>query len=217
MRIAVLGSGVVGTAIGTKLVQLGHDVRMGSRSAQNEKAVAWAKAGGQRASYGTFADAAATGELVFNCTRGDSTLDALEQAGARNLSGKILIDVSNPLDFSRGMPPTLFAGNTDSLGEQIQRKFPEAKVVKSLNTVSCELMVNPRRLADGDHHVFVSGNDPEAKRQVAEILRGWFGWKNVVDLGDITTARGTESYLALWVRLFGAFRTAELNVKVVRG
>jgi hypothetical protein len=215
MKIGVLGTGMVGRTIGSKLVALGHEVKMGSRSAGSEKAVAWAKSAGAGASEGTFADAATFGELVFNCTNGAGSLDALGAAGAASLRGKILIDVSNPLDFSRGMPPSLFAGNTDSLGERIQAAFPETKVVKTLNTINCEVMVDAARIP-GDHDVFVSGNDASAKARVTEILRGWFGWKHVIDLGDITTARGTESYLPLWIRLWGALGSADFNVRVVR-
>jgi predicted dinucleotide-binding enzyme len=216
MKLGVLGTGSVGQAIGGKLVALGHEVKMGSRTATNEKAAAWVKTAGGGASQGTFADAAAFGELVFNCTSGAGTLEAARAAGEANLRGKVLIDVSNSLDFSHGFPPTLFTGNSDSLGEQLQRALPETKVVKSLNTVNANLMVDAGSLAGGDHDVFVSGNDAGAKARVAEILRDWFGWKNVVDLGDITTARGTESYLALWVRLYGALKTPQFNIKLVR-
>ena len=215
MKIGVLGTGMVGDAIGSKLVALGHDVKMGSRTAGGEKAAAWVKKAGKGASEGTFADAAAHGEVLFNCTNGAGSFPALEAAGKSNLAGKILIDIANPLDFSKGMPPSLFVSNTDSLGEQIQRAFPELKVVKTLNTMNCQLMVEPGKL-EGEHDVFVSGNDAEAKGRVTEILRGWFGWKNVIDLGDITTARGTESWLPLWVRLWGALGTADFNLHVVR-
>lgn len=194
---------------------LGHEVKMGSRTAGNEKAAAWTRAAGPEASHGTFAEAAAFGEIVFNCTSGGGSLDALRAAGAENLRGKILIDVANPLDFSRGMPPTLLVCNTDSLGEQIQRAFPEVKVVKTLNTINCEVMVDPVRIS-GEHDVFMSGNDAQAKARVAEILRDWLGWKRVIDLGDISTARGTESYLLLWVRLWGTLNTGHFNIKVVR-
>ena len=214
MRFAVLGTGMVGQSIANKLVQLGHEVRMGGRSRGNDKAVAWAREAGARASEGSFADAAAFGEVIFNCTLGSASLEALAAAGAENLRDKILIDVSNPLDLSKGMPPTLFAGNTDSLGEQIQRAFPEAKVVKTLNTINCQLMVEPTKLRGGEHDVFVSGNDAGAKERVAEILRT-FGWKHIIDLGDIATARGTESYLPLWLRLWGALQTADFNIKIV--
>ena len=216
MKLGVLGTGSVGQAIGGKLVELGHEVKMGSRTATNEKAAAWAKGAGPGASQGTFADAAAFGELVFNCTSGAGTLEAARAAGEANLRGKILIDVSNSLDFSHGFPPTLFTGNSDSLGEQLQRALPDTKVVKTLNTVTADLMVNAGSLAGGEHDVFVSGNDAGAKARVSELLRDCFGWKHVVDLGDITTARGTESYVALWVRLYGATMTPLLNVKLVR-
>jgi len=177
--------------------------------------VAFVKGAGSRASEGTFADAAAFGEIAFNCTSGMGTLPALESARAA-LAGKLLLDVSNPLDFSKGMPPTLFVSNGDSLGEQIQRALPDAKVVKTLNTVNCELMVDAARVAGGEHDVFVCGNDAGAKGRVTEILRGWFGWKHVIDLGDLTASRATESYLHLWLKLYGALKTADFNVKVVR-
>jgi predicted dinucleotide-binding enzyme len=216
MKIGVFGTGMVGNTIGSKLVSLGHEVKMGSRTANNEKAVAWAKEAGPKASQGTFADAGAFGELIFVCTQGAGTLDALKAAGAESLKGKIIIDISNPLDFSKGMPPTLFAGNTDSLGEQIQAAFPNSRVVKTLNTVAADVMVNPGKVNGGDHDMFVSGNDAAAKATVGEFLKTQFGWKNIHDLGDITTARGTESFLPLWIRLWGALRTPLFNVKIVR-
>jgi 8-hydroxy-5-deazaflavin:NADPH oxidoreductase len=215
MRIGVLGTGIVGSTIASKLVALGHEVKMGSRTATNEKAAAWAKGAGAGASHGTFADAAASGEIVWNCTNGKASLDALGAAGAANLRGKVLVDVSNALDFSKGMPPTLFVSNDDSLAERIQRAFPEAKVVKTFNTMNCQLMVDPTRLRQ-EHDVFLSGNDPEAKAQVGRILREWIGWKNVIDLGDLSTARGTEAWLLLWVRLYGALGTVDFNLHVVR-
>jgi len=216
MKIGILGTGMVGSAIGNKLVSLGHEVKMGSRTANNEKAVAWAQGAGAKASQGTFSDEASFGELVFVCTQGAGTLDALHAAGAQNLKGKILLDLSNPLDFSKGMPPTLFAGNTDSLGERIQAAFPDTRVVKTLNTVAADIMVNPGKVNGGDHDMFVSGNDTAAKATVSEFLKTQFGWKNVHDLGDITTARGTESYLPLWLRLWGTLKTPMFNVKIVR-
>lgn len=215
MKIAVLGTGSVGQTIGSKLVQLGHEVKMGSRSATHEKGLAWAKAAGASASLGTFADAAAFGELAFNCTSGFGSVPALESATA-GLRGKLVIDIANPLDFSKGFPPTLFTGNTDSLGEQAQRALPDSKVVKALNTVTAGLMVDARRVAGGDHEAFICGNDAEAKAQVTKILQEWFGWQRVLDLGDISKSRGTESYLALWVRLYGALGTADFNVKIMR-
>lgn len=215
MKIAVLGTGSVGETIGTKLVQLGHDVRMGSRSATHEKGLAWAKGAGDKASLATFADAAAFGEVCFNCTSGSGSIPALEAARA-GLAGKVVIDIANPLDFSKGFPPSLFTGNTDSLGEQAQRALPDSKVVKALNHVTAGLMVDAGRVAGGDHDALICGNDAEAKAQVTKIMKEWFGWQRVLDLGDISQARGTESYLALWVRLYGALGTADFNLKIMR-
>lgn len=214
MKIGVFGTGMVGNAIATKLVQMGHDVRMGSRGAGNEKAVAWVKANGARASEGTFADSAAFGELLFNCTSGGASLAALQSAGAANLGSKVLIDVSNPLAHTpEGM--TLSVCNTDSVAEQLQRAFPTLKVVKALNTLTAPLMVNPSALA-GEHDVLVSGNDEGAKTRVTQLLKDSFGWKNVVDLGDLSAARGQEMYVILWVRLFGALKSPMFNIHVVR-
>ncbi len=215
MNIGVLGTGMVGSAIGGKLAQLGHNVKMGSRTADNPKAVEWVKANGTHASQGTLAQAASFGEIIFNCTSGAGSLAALQAAGAENLNGKILVDIANPLDFSKGMPPSLTVCNTDSLGEQIQRAFPQVKVVKTLNTMNASLMVNPA-LVPGEHDIFVSGDDREAKTQVVDILRHWFGWKNVIDLGDIKTARGTEMVLPLWITLMGVNQTPMFNLHVVK-
>jgi predicted dinucleotide-binding enzyme len=216
MRFGVLGTGMVGHALATRLVELGHEVTMGSRRAGNERAVAWARGAGPRAREGSFADAAAFGEIVVNATAGAASLEALGMAGKENLAGKVLIDVANPLDFSRGMPPSLSVCNTDSLGEQIQRTFPEARVVKTLNTVNADIMVSPG-IVPGEHHVFLSGDDAAAKEEVRGLLVS-FGWPPgaVIDLGDIKTARGTEMYLALWVRLWAVMGTAAFNVAVRR-
>jgi len=153
--------------------------------------------------------------MVFNATDGAASLEALKMAGAENLSGKILVDVSNPLDFSNGFPPSLTVFGNDSLAEQIQRAFPLTKVVKTLNTVTARAMVYPLEVANGDHHVFISANDGEAKSQVMELLRS-FGWANIFDLGDLSTARGTEAFLLLWVRLYGAMNTGMFNIKIMR-
>jgi len=215
VKIAVLGTGSVGETIGTKLVRLGHEVRMGSRSATHEKGLAWVKATGDKASLGTFADAGEFGELCFNCTSGFGSIPALEAAGA-GLAGKVVIDIANPLDFSKGFPPSLFTGNTDSLGEQAQRALPDSRVVKALNHVTAGLMVDAGRVAGGDHDGLICGNDADAKAQVTKILKEWFGWQRVLDLGHIAKARGTESYLALWLRLHGALGTADFNLKIMR-
>jgi predicted dinucleotide-binding enzyme len=214
MNIGVLGTGAVGRRIGTKLIELGHQVTMGSRSADGEALLEWVRESGENALGGAFAEAASDGELVFNCTAGTASLEALEAAGAGNLTGKVLVDVSNPLDFSKGMPPTLTVCNDDSLGEQIQAAFPEARVVKTLNTVNNLVMTEPGRLPN-HHNVFVCGNDEAAKDQVAELLES-FGWPegSIIDLGDISAARGTEMYLPLWLRLMGALGTAEFNIQI---
>jgi predicted dinucleotide-binding enzyme len=227
MKIGIIGTGMVGQTLGAKLVERGHTVMIGTRDVAKTLARTEPDAMGNppfsawhnqhpHIKLGTFAEAAAHGEVVINATSGGASIEALKIAGEANLRGKILMDVANPLDFSKGMPPTLSVCNTDSLGEQIQRAFPQAKVVKTLNTVSAALMVNPHRLADGDHDLFVSGNDTEAKTQVAHYLKTWFGWKNVIDLGDITTARGAEMLLPIWLRLWGALKTPTFNYKIVK-
>jgi len=214
MQIGVLGSGITGQTIGSKLVQLGHEVMLGSRDEANPPAVAWSKEeGGQRAMYGTFRNAASFGEIIFNCTLGSASLEALEQAGAENLKGKILIDTSNPLDRATDMW-TLTVCNDDSLGEQIQRAYPDAKVVKTLNTVNANVMVDPAKLLERTH-LFVSGDDIEAKAMVVRILRDWFGWNEIVDLGGIETARGVEMYVLLWHNLRNAISSQRFNIKIV--
>ncbi len=216
MRVAVLGTGSVGRAIATRLLQLGHEVTMGSRSADGEALGEWLAAAGDDAKGGTFAEAAAASELVFNCTAGTASLGVLEAAGAENLAGKTLVDVANPLDFSAGFPPTLSVCNDDSLAEQIQAAFPETRVVKSLNTVNNTVMVDPGRVR-GDHAIFVCGDDEAAKAQVRALLEA-FGWapESIVDLGDLSGARATEMYVALWVRLYGTLETADFNIAIAR-
>ena len=213
MKIGVLGTGIVGQTFGSKIVQLGHEVMMGSREEANIKATTWAKEEGPRASFGTFADAAAFGEIIINCTLGSASLGALRHAGADNLRGKILIDTANPLDYA-SETWTLTICNDDSLGEQIQRAFPETKVVKTLNTMNCNIMVDPRKLSEKTD-VFVSGNDIDAKATVITILRDWFGWRSIVDLGDIRTSRGVEMYVILWHMLRNAVSSPRFNIKIV--
>lgn len=218
MKIAILGTGMVGATLGTKLVQLGHQIMMGSRTANSEAGQKWLRSVDGKAKIGTFADAAAFGEIVLDCTNGANSLTALRAAGEGNLRRKILIQVGNPLDFSKGMPPTLTVCNTDSLGEQTQREFPNVRVVKALNTVNCDIMIEPSRLP-GEHDLFICGNDAGAKNEVKKLLSEWFGWKpaNIIDMGDISNSRGTEMFLAMWIRLFGLFGSPHFNVKVVRG
>ena len=213
MKIGILGSGATAQTIGSKLVELGHDVMLGSRDEANPNSVVWAKEEGHNALYGTFMNAAEFGEIIFNCTLGSASLAALEQAGAKNLKGKILIDTSNPLDRSTDTW-TLTVCNTDSLGEQIQRAFPDTKVIKTLNTVNANVMVDPNKLIEKTD-VFVSGNDIEAKAMVVRILREWFGWREVIDLGNITTSRSVEMYVPLWHNLRTAISSQRFNIKVV--
>ena len=215
MNIGILGTGMVGNTIGSRLTELGHSVMMGSRTATNEKALAWQEKAGSNASVGTFADAAMHGEILFNCTSGTVSLDVLTLAGRENISGKILIDISNPLDFSKGMPPTLSVCNTDSVGEQIQRAYPDVKVVKSLNTCNAKIMVAPF-LIQGEHDIFVNGNDADAKAQVTDILKNWFGWKNVIDLGGIQSSRAVEMMMPIWLTLWGVNGNANFNYHIVK-
>jgi 8-hydroxy-5-deazaflavin:NADPH oxidoreductase len=215
MRIGMLGTGIVGRTIGGRLVDVGHEVKLGSRTADNADATAWAAEAGDRATHGTFAEAAAFGEVLFNCTGGMVSLAALEAAGEDNIGDKVLVDVSNSLDFSHGMPPTLSVAITDSMGERIQHRFPSARVVKSLNTMNSAVMVHPEQVP-GYHNVFVSGDDAAAKATVADLL-GEFGWPKaaVLDLGDIKSARGAEALVLFWVFLRGALGGNQFNLGVV--
>ena len=227
MKIGVFGTGTVGQVISGKLVELGHDVMVGTRDVATTLAntephpygfpafSVWQQQN-PNVKLGTFAGAARHGEVLINATNGTTSLAALQLAGAANLDGKVLVDITNPLDFSQGLPPSLSVCNTDSLGEQIQRAFPNVKVVKTLNTVTAFLMVNPGLVGNAGHTMFVCGNDAGAKAQVTAWLKDWFGWQDVIDLGDITGARGTEMYLPIWLRLMGALGTGMFNVKVVK-
>lgn len=211
MKIGVLGTGEAGQRYGGKLIQLGHDVMMGARSSENEKVLGFAARTGGKA--GKFADAALHGDIVFNCLRGDVALDVLT-AVSGVLEGKILVDMSNPLDFSKGAPPTLSISNTDSLGEVIQRGLPRTRVVKTLNTMNSAVGIDPA-IVPGPHAVFVSGNDKPAKGKIMDLLRS-LGWVSIIDLGDITSARATEQMLPLWTRLYSVFGTGEFNFAVLR-
>ena len=211
MQVAVLGTGSVGRAVAPRLAELGHVVRLGTRDPAATRArEGWTELPG--VPLVTFAEAAADADLVVHAGNGVAALDVLAQAG--DLADTVLLDISNPLDFAAGFPPTLTVKDTDSLGEQLQRAFPEARVVKSLNTLTAELMVHPDRLPEPTT-VFVSGDDADAKRLVTGLLTE-LGHRDVIDLGGIETARGTEMWLPLWLRLMGALGTAEFNLKVVR-
>lgn len=226
MKIAVLGTGTVGRTIAAKLAELGHEVVIGTRdpaatlartepdAMDNPPFPVW-QAEHPAVRLAPFAEAAAQGELVVNATGGTGSLDALTRAGERNLAGKVLLDVSNPLDFSRGFPPSLFVSDTDSLAEQIQRAFPGVRVVKSLNTMNAAVMVDPGSVGGGDHSTFVSGDDAEAKQIVVELL-GSMGHTDVIDLGDLSSARAAEMLLPVWLRLMRALGTPHLQFKIVR-
>ena len=230
MKIAIIGTGIVGKTIASKLVELNHDVMMGTRNVSDKLASTqtdnygnppfgeWIKTN-SKVKLGSFAEAAAFGELVVNATNGSNSLTALILAGTKNLAGKVLIDIANPLDFSNGMPPSLLPGlnNTNSLAEEIQRTFPDTMVIKTLNTMWCGLMVNPNLVGNGDHINFISGNNSEAKNKVIKLLNQ-FGWldKNIIDIGDITGARATESLLPIWLKVMGVTKNGAFNFRLVR-
>lgn len=229
MKIALIGTGTVGQTFASRLITLGHEVMMGTRNV-SDKLASTARDGygnppfsewhaeNKGVKLGTFAEAAAFGEIILNVSQGGSSINALKLADAKNLKGKILVDIANPLDFSKGMPPCLIPelSNTNSLGEEIQKTFPETKVVKTLNTMWCGLMVNPTIVGGGDHTNYICGNDADAKNQVKSLLKE-FGWKNenILDLGDITSARGTEAVLPIWLRIWGATQNGAFNFKIV--
>lgn len=229
MKIAVIGTGSVGQTFAARLVARGHEVMMGTRNVADKLAAPgkdmygnppfaeW-HAANKGVQLGTFAEAAAFGEIILNVTKGANSINALQLAGAENLEGKVLVDIANPLDFSKGMPPSLIPelSNTNSLGEEIQKTFPGAKVVKALNTMWAGLMVNPNMIGGGDHTAFICGNDAGAKSAVKSFMNE-FGWKNenILDLGDISSSRGTEAVLPVWLRIWTATQNGAFNFKVV--
>jgi predicted dinucleotide-binding enzyme len=227
MKIGVLGTGMVGQILAARLASLGHQVVIGTRDVD----ATMAKSGPDQmgnppfrtwqdahpdVKLVTFAAAATHGELIVSGLSGQGAIEALRLAGEANLGTKVLIDISNPLDFSKGMPPSLLVSNNDSLGEQVQRALPKVRVVKTLNTVTASVMVDARSVAGGDHTMFVCGNDAQAKQEVTKLLKEGFGWKDVIDLGDITNARATEMLVVLWARLYGTLKTPMFGFKVVR-
>ncbi len=225
MKITILGTGIVGRTIAARLVDLGHVITIGTRNVErtlnhndkdgygNPPFKEWFKEH-QEVKLKSFKEASSQTDLIFNCTGGQASLAVLESIGEELLNDKILVDVANPLDFSKGMPPSLSPVNTDSLGEQIQARFPKLKVVKSLNTMNTYLMVEPT-LVKGNHNVFVCGNDDEAKSKVKEVVKS-FGWREdlIIDLGDISNSRGTEMLLPIWLRLWAHLGTAEFNFHI---
>jgi 8-hydroxy-5-deazaflavin:NADPH oxidoreductase len=225
MKIAMIGGGMVGQGLAAALLSKGHDVQIGIRNVNPaelakerngaETLATWQKRTGGKVV--TFAEAAKHAEIIFNVTSGGVSLEALTQAGAENLKGKILVDVSNPLDFSKGMPAFLSPAYTTgtSVGEEIQKAFPDARVVKAFNTISHTVMVNPS-LISGEHDLFIAGNDAAAKKTVHDLATKEFGWKSVVDLGDIVGARATEALLPLWLRLWMTGGSPNVNIRVAR-
>jgi 8-hydroxy-5-deazaflavin:NADPH oxidoreductase len=227
MKIGIFGTGMVGQALASKLAELGHEAVVGTRNVAETLAKTqpdgfgnppysqWA-AQQPKVKLGSYADAAKHGELLLNATSGNGSLPALEAAGTANLNGKILLDIANPLDNSKGLPLQLYVCSSDSLAEQLQRAFPGLKVVKTLNTMNAALMVNPQLIDNGEHQVFVSGDDADAKQLVTAFLRGQFGWKHVVDLGGLATARCTEMLVPLWVQLMVTMQTPMFTLKIVK-
>jgi predicted dinucleotide-binding enzyme len=223
MKIGIIGSGIVAQTLGGKLVDQGNEVVLGTRDPKKldeKKNLAgslseWLAVVKNKARVATFQEAAVHGQLLINATAGEVSINALRLAGADKVGAKVLIDVSNHLDFSKGMPPRTLASQDHCLAEEIQTAFPNLKVVKTFNTVSAPVMVDPKAVKGGDHTLFISGNDKGAKGQVSELLRS-FGWTDILDLGDVSSARGPEMYMAIWIRLWGATQTPMFNIKVVR-
>ncbi len=219
MRVGILGTGVVGEALASAFIAKGHHVKMGSRTAGNEKATAWAKKAGKDASEGSFDDAALYGDIIFLCLNGEFALDAVGSVGDTSLNGKIVVDVTNPLDFTQGMPPAILEDFRNvSLGEKIQEALPNAYVVKTLNTVNFNVMVDPKKVNSGKHSLFICGNHLDAKNKVKHFLADTFSWdgESFIDLGEIKAARCTEAFVPLWVMLWQSLGTPFFSMKVVQ-
>jgi 8-hydroxy-5-deazaflavin:NADPH oxidoreductase len=214
MKIGIHGTGMVGETLGTKFVQLGHQVKMGSRTANNENAAKWVAKNGASASAGTFAQAAEFGNLIFLCLKGDVEMDVVRSVGPKPFGNKPVVDVSNPLDFSHGMPPSLTVCNTNSLGEEVQKALPSAKVIKTLNIVNCDIMIDPNK-AGTQPTMFICGNDSGAKAEVTTLLKN-LGWTDIIDLGDVTKSRATEMLLPIWLSLMQTLGHVHFGFKVVR-
>jgi predicted dinucleotide-binding enzyme len=214
MKIGILGSGPVGRALGKGFASKGHDVMLGSRTPSKPEVQEWLKATSGKVSAGTFSEAANHGDIIVLCLLGEGTEPAIKVAGTKNFDGKLVIDATNPLDFSKGMPPGLFVGTTDSLGERVQRLLPTAKVVKCFNTVNNQTMTNPQ-MKEGLADMMICGNDESAKRQVAGLLKQ-FGWGEPIDIGGIDGARWLEAYTALWVRLAMKLGSFGIAARILR-
>lgn len=210
-KVGVLGSGDVGRTLGKGFASHGHSVKLGSRSPDSEKLKVWKKEAQGETSTGSFADAAAYGDIIVFAPLGSAVDEVVQMAGPSNLSGKIIIDTTNALDFSKGMPPGLFTGLNDSLGEKIQRMLPQSKVVKCFNTVPNTRMTSP---GDKSAEMLICGNDPEAKKQVVQILKQ-FGWAGAIDIGGIKEARWLEALVPLWVRTANSVNSWNAMFKVI--
>jgi 8-hydroxy-5-deazaflavin:NADPH oxidoreductase len=215
--MGILGTGIVATTIGSRLIDNGHEIMLGSRNAKNEKAINWTEKYKSRSYYGTFSKAAAFGELLWNCTAGAQSLDSIQTAGIENFSGKILIDVANPLDFSDGMPPRLTVCNTTSLGEEIQQLLPDTNVVKALNTINVKLMCNPTIPEGKDHITLICGDEEKSKERVCQLLINEFGWneENIVNLGGIVHSRSTEMLIPFLISIALKTGTYLNGIKIV--
>lgn len=215
MRIGILGSGNVGQSLGKAFVARGHNAKIGSRTPASDKLRKWKEALGGRSSMGTFAEAAAHGEVIVLACSGAAVEDVIRLAGLDNFASKPLIDVTNPLAFAKDTSPGLFVGTTDSLGERVQRKLPTAKVVKCFNTVNHETMVNPSNTG-AKPTMLICGNDEASKATVSKILKE-FGWDDVMDVGGIDGARWLEALVPLWVRVATKKNSWHVGFKVVNG
>lgn len=214
MKIGILGSGDVGRSLGSGFAKKGYEVTIGTRDPKKAELRKWLQANDGHASVGTFAEAAARGDIVILATHGEATESVLDQVGSKPFDGKIVIDATNPLDFSQGMPPGMFVGTTDSLGERVQRKLPKAKVVKCFNSVNHGMMTNPQ-MREGIPDMLICGNDKAAKRQVAKLLKE-FGWGDPIDVGGIDGARWLEAWVALWVRVANELGSWNVALKILR-
>lgn len=195
MNIGIIGSGIVGQQLGLGFIKLGHEVKVGSRDAS--KLVEWEKNAGEKASKGSFEGAAKFGEVIILATSWSGTQNAISISGKENFNGKVVIDVTNPLDFSEGAPPKFAVELGNSGGEQVQNWLPNSKVVKAFNTISAYTMCNPE-LEEGAPDLFIAGNDDEAKKTVSSYADKW-GWANIVDLGDISQSYWLETLAMLWI------------------
>ncbi|MGL4598206.1 MAG: NADPH-dependent F420 reductase [Bacteroidia bacterium] len=225
MNITILGTGSVGQTLAEKFISQGHTIIIGTRNVEETMAKTGPTSFSEwhsknpAAQLKTFSDAAKEGELIVNALNGNATLTVFQALDAAHLEKKIVIDLSNPLDFSKGFPPTLLEGlnNSNSLGESIQQIHPQAHVVKTLNTMWCGFMLAPNLIQGGQHINFISGNDQKSKEVVTQLLIT-FGWtqETLLDLGDITNSRGTEGYLLLWTRIYAATKNGAFNLQLVK-